>query len=190
MLFRSKAADSSESIEHHALTISYTPDPTWMVIEALPYLMENNRENSEQIMQRYYANAIAGWLAATYPAIGEVIKKGQQLPDDAYRSNLDKDQELKSVLIRETPWVTDAADEAEQRKRSLQALDTKRIEYEQGKIIQQLYALQSQRGGFPWFNGGPDDRFITQNILISIGRLSAMGIHDLHGQGLKTLVRK
>ncbi|MFM2145303.1 MAG: hypothetical protein RL732_139, partial [Bacteroidota bacterium] len=185
-----KAADSSESIEHHALTVSYTPDPAWMVVEALPYLMEQNRENSEQIMQRYYANAIAGWLVDHYPAIGDMIKKWQQQPDSTYRSNLEKDQELKSVLIRETPWVTDAADESAQRKRSIQALDINRIQLEQEKIIQQLYTLQSQRGGFPWFKGGPDDRFITQNILISIGRLLAMGIHDRYSQGLKSLVSK
>ncbi len=34
--------------------------------------------------------------------------------------------------------------------------------------------MQSEGGGFPWFKGGMDDRYITQYILSGIGRLKKL----------------
>ncbi|WP_315817547.1 hypothetical protein [Paraflavitalea speifideaquila] len=42
---------------------------------------------------------------------------------------------------------------------------------EQQSALNQLQDMQSSNGGFVWFQGGPDDRYITQYIITSMGHL-------------------
>ena len=40
--------------------------------------------------------------------------------------------------------------------------------------LNKLQLMQSEAGGFPWFKGGRDDRYITQYIVSGIGRLKKL----------------
>ena len=86
-------------------------------------------------------------------------------------SNLQKNEELKSVLLQETPWVLQAKNETEQKKRIALLFDMVKLGSELDKNLDRLMQLQSQNGGFVWFQRGPDDRYITQYILTGIGHL-------------------
>ena len=109
---------SSKRSEHHKLTLEFTSNPAWYAIQALPYLMEYPYECSEQIFSRYYANSIASHIANSDPKIKRVFDRWRDLPDSkALLSNLEKNQELKSLLLEETPWVLEAKDESERKRR-------------------------------------------------------------------------
>ena len=92
-----------------------TSNPAWYAVQALPYLMEFPYECNEQTFARYYANVLARHIANSNPRIQEVFD--QWASQDALLSNLEKNQELKSLLIQETPWLRDAQSETEQKKR-------------------------------------------------------------------------
>jgi hypothetical protein len=174
---------SSESLTHHALTVEFTSNPAWYAVQALPYLAESPYESSDQYFNKYYANALAFTIANTSPRLKEIFEKWRQsnspLPkegqgDSAFFSNLQKNQELKSVLLQETPWVLEAKTEAQQKKNIALLFDMVRMGSELESSLNKLQEMQSPNGGFVWFKGGPDDRYITQYIITGIGHLQKL----------------
>jgi hypothetical protein len=165
---------NSETLQQHALTVEFTSNPAWYAVQALPYLMEYPYECAEQTFNRYYANAIASSIANATPKLKAVFDQWASQKDankEALMSNLQKNQELKAVLLEETPWVMEAKNEAQQKKNIALLFDMLRMSKEQNTALEKLKQLQGGNGGFVWFKGGPDDRYITQYILAGLGHL-------------------
>ncbi|WP_207514916.1 alpha-2-macroglobulin family protein [Longitalea luteola] len=167
-------SSSSETLNHHALTVEFTTNPAWYAVQALPYLMEYPYDCSEQVFNRYYANALASTIANASPKIKQIFERWKTADSSALLSNLQKNEELKSVLLQETPWVLQAKNEAQQKKNIALLFDLVRMSGELTKNITKLQELQSSNGGFVWFKGGPDDRYMTQYILTGIGHLKKL----------------
>ncbi|HEY0676764.1 MAG TPA: alpha-2-macroglobulin family protein [Chitinophagaceae bacterium] len=183
-------SDKSETLSHHALTVEFTSNPAWYAVQALPYLMEFPYECSEQIWNRVYANALASKIANASPRIKEIFSKWKTIDTAALISNLQKNQELKSVLLEETPWVLQAKNETEQKKRIAMLFDMVKLSEELDKNIDKLMQMQSPNGGFVWFKGGPDNRYITQYILTGIGHLKKLNaIPAAHQQKINAIIK-
>lgn len=165
---------SSETLQHHALTVEYTSNPAWYAVQALPYLMEYPYECAEQTWNRYYANSLASYIANSSPKIKQVFEQWKIKDTAALLSNLQKNQELKAVLLEETPWVLQAKNEAEQKKNIALLFDLVRMSEQLNTSYEKLKQMQSSNGGFVWFTGGPDDRYITQYIVTGIGHLKKL----------------
>ncbi len=169
---------ASESLNHHAFTIEMTSNPVWYAVQALPYLMEYPYECAEQTFNRYYANALATKIARSNPKIKAVFDKWVKAAGtnkEALLSKLQQNEELKSVLLQETPWVMEAKSEAEQKKNIALLFDLVRMSREMDSYIDKLSALQTAQGAFPWFAGGPNNRYITQYIVTGLGHLKKLG---------------
>jgi hypothetical protein len=171
---------------NQALTVEYTSNPAWYAVQALPYLMEFPYECAEQTWNRYYANALATKIVNSSPRIKQIFEKwtsplssrrgaGGEVDTAVLLSALQKNQELKSVLLEETPWVLQAKTEEQQKKNIALLFDLVRMSNELKKNFEQLKTMQSENGGFVWFKGGPDDRYITQYIVTGIGHLKKLG---------------
>lgn len=162
---------ASTSLSNYRLTLEFTSNPAWYAVQALPYLMEFPYQCSEQTFNRFYANALAGHIAHFSPGMKAVFDQWRNGEGDALLSNLEKNQELKSLLLEETPWLLQAQDETVRKKRIALLFDLNRMHSEQDAAIMRLQQQQMPNGGWPWFAGGPDDRYITQYILSGIGHL-------------------
>ncbi|MBC7937199.1 MAG: alpha-2-macroglobulin, partial [Rhizobacter sp.] len=165
---------NSSTLSQHSFTIEYTSNPAWYAVQALPYLMEYPYECAEQNFNRYYANVLASFVANSTPKIKAVFEKWKIKDTAALLSNLQKNEELKSALLQETPWVLEAKNEAEQKKNIAILFDMVRLGKEKLSTLNKLKDMQSSNGGFTWFKGGPDDRFITQYIVTGIGHLKKL----------------
>jgi len=89
-------------------------------------------------------------------------------------SNLQKNQELKAILLEETPWVLQAKNENEQKKNIALLFDMIKMAEQLQSSYDKLKQMQSSNGGFVWFKGGPDDRYMTQYIVTGIGHLKKL----------------
>ncbi|WP_232538733.1 alpha-2-macroglobulin family protein [Chitinophaga tropicalis] len=170
-----QSSGTSETLMQYAYTVEFSANPAWYAVQALPYLMEYPHECSEQIFNRYYANTLATHVANAIPGVKNIFDEWRTSDTAALQSNLQKNQELKSVLLQETPWVMEAESETEQKKRIALLFDLHRMSGEQSKAIGQLQQRQLPSGAFPWFNMMWEDRFITQYIVAGIGRLQQVG---------------
>jgi len=165
---------SSETLNHHALTVEFTTNPAWYAVQSLPYLTEYPYECAEQTFNRFYANALASKIASSSPRLQEVFARWRTQDTAALLSNLQKNQELKTVLLEETPWVLQGKTEAQQKKNIALLFDMSRMGKELDATLERLIAAQSATGGFAWFKGGYDDLYITQYILTGIGHLQKL----------------
>ncbi len=166
---------NSGSLTNQSLTVEYSSNPAWYAVQSLPYLMEYPYDCAEQTFNRFYANALAENMVSTMPKIKAVFDKWNTSDTAALLSNLQKNEELKSALLQETPWVLQAKSEAQQKKNIALLFQMSRLAKEQAGSLQKLMAMQNADGSFPWFKGGPSDRYITQYIVTGIGRLKKLG---------------
>jgi len=189
-------SSKSETLQNYGLTLEYTSNPAWYAVQALPYLMEYPYECAEQIWNRYYANSLASMISNVSPRIKEVFKKwadSSLIPPSggggALMSNLQKNQELKAVLLEETPWVLQAKNETEQKRNIALLFDMIKMSEQLNSAYDKLKQMQSSNGGFVWFTGGPDDRYITQYITTGIGHLKKLkGIAPGQDKKLKEIL--
>jgi len=169
--------NKSTTLRNYNLTLEMSSQPVWYAVQALPYMMEYPYECAEQLFSRYYANTLASYIANENPKIKTIFDKWKNT--DALLSNLEKNQELKSVLLEETPWVRDAQDETEQKKRIALLFDLAKMSDEQQKAFDKLLQMQTPNGGFTWFPGMPDNRYITQHIVAGFGHLAKLNVIDI-----------
>ena len=164
------------SITNYKLTLEFTSNPAWYAVQSLPYLMEYPYECAEQVFSRVYANSIAGFIANSSPRVKEIFEKWRNENPDALFSNLEKNEELKGLLIAETPWVRDAQNESERKRRIGMLFEVKRMEMELNRAVRKLRSMQVSSGGWAWFEGMPVDRYMTQHIATGFGKLYKLGI--------------
>ncbi len=171
-------ASSSATLQNHKLSLEFTSNPAWYAVKALPYLMEYPYDCTEQIFNRYYANTLASSVANKYTKIKNVFEAWKDTP--ALESELTKNQDLKAVLLEETPWVLAAESEEQQRKNIGLLFDLNKMGHERASALKKLSERQSGSGGFAWFPGGRDSRYITQYLVEGMGHLQALGAEDFN----------
>ena len=177
--------NSSQTLKHHKLTLEITSNPAWYAVQALPYLMEFPYDCNEQIFSRFYANALASHIANSNPRIREVFNQWKS--QDTLISHLEKNEELKQILIQETPWLRDAQSETEQKKRIGLLFDLNKMTNELELAQRKLENNQMGNGAWSWFEGGRDNRFITQHIITGFGHLKQL---DVTTQDNESMIKK
>ena len=170
---------SSATLSNFKLTLEFTSNPAWYAVQALPYLMEYPYECSEQVFSRYYANILASYIANSNPKIRAVFDVWKNYTPEALLSNLEKNQELKSLILEETPWVMEAKNESERKQRIALLFDMNRMANEQAAALAELRNMQLPNGAWPWFEGMPDSRYITQHIVCGMGKLNRLKVKDV-----------
>jgi uncharacterized protein YfaS (alpha-2-macroglobulin family) len=138
--------------------------------------MEYPYECAEQTFSRFYANSIASYIANSKPVIKKVFDSWKNSSPEAFYSNLQKNQELKSTLLEESPWVLDAKNESESKRRVALLFDLNKMSNELKGAQTKLLKMQVSNGGWPWFTGMPDDEYITRHIASGFGHLDKLGV--------------
>lgn len=167
------ASADSDTLQHQNLTVQMVSQPAWYAVMALPYLMEYPFECSEQLFNRFYANELASYVANSNPKIRRVFDLWKNTP--ALDSPLEKNQELKSVLIEETPWLRQAKNESQARSNVGILFDQNRLQNESSSALRKLAERQLDDGRWSWFPGGYASDYITLYIATGFGRMRHLG---------------
>lgn len=173
--FDKLANNKSKTLKNHSLTLEFTSAPAWYAVQSLPYIMEYPYECAEQTFSRYYANTLATSIVNKTPRIKKIFELWNMQDSKALASNLEKNQELKQVMLEETPWVMQAKNEAERKKRIGLLFDLNRMSNELSRAFNKLKNIQNKDGGLPWFQGNPSDRYTTQHIIAGMAHLEKLG---------------
>ena len=169
----------SNTLKNHSYTLEFTANPAWYAVQAMPYLMEYPYECVEQTFSRYYANTLASYVVNSKPKIKQIFEAWKMSTPEAFLSNLEKNQELKAVVLEETPWVLQAKNESENKKRVALLFDLNRMSSEMNRALKKVMKAQCSNGGFCWFEGGPDDWYMTQHIVTGFAHLDKLGVIQL-----------
>lgn len=169
--FEALAKGLASGKRSHQLSFEYTANPAWYVVQALPYLMEGDNQSSYAVFNRFFANSLASYIIQSNKEIENVFKIWSDYQPEALWSALEKNQDLKSVLLNETPWVRDAKNEKESRQRLSNYFQEDIIRDKLAREWQDLLKLQSPEGGWSWYPGMRLNQHITTEILAGLGFL-------------------
>ena len=183
----------SHSATRKSLTIEFTGNPAWYAVQALPSLAEPDDDCAICWTNALYANAVATHIANSNPKIKNVFeswkKSGQN--KETLLSNLQKNEELKTILLNESPWVMEAKSELEQKERISTLFDVMNMANTNSKALKKLQELQLGEGGWSWFKGmiaSPwiTEYVLTQNIRVQLltGKPLTKDIANMHDKGL------
>ena len=167
----------SSTLIPQALTVEYAANPVWYAVMALPFMDEalEGNQSANALFSRYYANALSSLVAGNIPDFQTTMQQWIQTDSSALKSPLEQNESLKTVLLQETPWVAAAQSESAQRAKVAAWYTDGASGLRLSESIEKLKALQLSNGGFTWFKGMPDDRFITTEIMTGIGHLHRLG---------------
>ena len=183
----------SESATKKTLTIEFTGNPAWYAVQALPSLAEPEDDCAICWTNALYANVLASKIANSQPRIKQVFeawkKSGQN--KETLLSNLQKNQELKNILLSESPWVLEARSEEDQKNMISTLFDVMNIRNISSKALKKLGDLQMEDGGWTWFKGMESSPWITEYVLTQDIRLriltgeKADGVREqMHRKGM------
>lgn len=165
---------ASDTLRSTGLRVDTVSRPAWYAVMALPYLMEYPHECAEQLFHRYYANALAHHIASSDPKLRATFDAWKGT--DALDSPLEKNADLKGVLLEETAWVREAASETQQRRQVGLLFDDARLTAESTRALRKLDERRGPDGGWSWFPGGESSPWVSRTVVLGIGRLAAMGV--------------
>ena len=172
-----RQSGKSDTLRHQSLIVQMVSNPSWYAVMALPYLIESPHECSEQVFNRLYANALARHIALSDPKIRRIFD--QWKGTEALDSPLEKNQDIKAVMLEETPWFRQAQDESRARRNVGILFDDNRLDTETAALQRKLAQMQRGDGLWPWFPGGRGNEYMTLYITTGYGRVRHLGVKGI-----------
>ncbi len=157
-----------------SLTVEYTNNPAWLMIQTLPTVANARENNAVSQAAAFYANSLASHLLSQSPNIKTTIDLWKRDQSSSLMSSLEKNQELKTMLLDETPWVADARHEADQKRLLSDYFDSNSVNYRLENNLAQLQKLQNADGSWSWWPEMPGSLYMTVAVSKMLVRLNAM----------------
>lgn len=170
----------SKTASEQRLTVEFTAHPAWYAVQALPVVANLQNEDALSWATAYYAHSLAAFIVKENPRIKQVFDswKAQGGTKETFMSNLQKNQELKNILLAETPWLTEATNEAEQKQRIATLFDLNTMNSQLAVSVEKLGELQNADGAWSWYKGMQGSRYVTTQVMEMLVRLNALTHQD------------
>lgn len=170
----------SKTASEQRLTVEFTAHPAWYAVQALPVVANPQNEDALSWATAYYAHSLAAYIVKENPRIKQVFDswKAQGGTKETFMSNLQKNQELKNILLAETPWLTEATNEAEQKQRIATLFDLNTMNSQLAVSVEKLGELQNADGAWSWYKGMQGSRYVTTQVMEMLVRLNALTHQD------------
>lgn len=158
------------------LTVEYTNNPAWLMIQSLPSIGHPHDNCAVCQAASYYANTLGRHLLQQAPQIKQVLEswKHEQGSETSLMSDLEKNQELRELVLSETPWVADADKESEQKQRLADFFDENLMQQRLTDALTQLKTLQNANGSWSWWPGMDGSLHMTVWVSELLTRLGKM----------------
>ena len=159
------------------LTVEYTNSPAWLMVQALPSVASPDGDNAISLAAAYYANSIGRHIMKLSPAIKQTVELWQKeeaspAGGQSLQSALQKNQELKQIVLAETPWLMDADRETEQKQQLMGYFNESQLDYRLADNLSRLSRLQREDGSFAWWKGMEGSPYMTASVLQTLTRLN------------------
>ena len=164
------------------LTVEYTNNPAWLMVQSLPTLGQPYEHSAIDQAASYYSNLLAKSLLNQSPQVKSVFEQWKREENSnlsSLTSQLNKNEDLKDLILAETPWVNAADRETEQKQRLADFFDENGINNRLETALEKLTELQNSDGSFSWYPGMEGSTMVTMAIEEMLARLQTMASSPL-----------
>ncbi|SFH95734.1 alpha-2-macroglobulin family protein [Halpernia frigidisoli] len=183
--------NNSTTIQNFSNTLELTTNPIWEIMFALPSLKNDQNNSADVVFNKWFADVLASEIFKANPKLKTVFDEYQS--KGLLKSNLDKNQELKQLLLEETPWVLESKNEEDQMAKIARLFDANTMKNSINDDWSELQKLQNPDGGFSWYSGYPSSYSTSLYILKSLGRINVWlkgNVKDYQSSEQKEMVSK
>ncbi|KEY19683.1 alpha-2-macroglobulin family protein [Kaistella antarctica] len=164
------AKNTSTTATNFSNTLELTTNPIWEIMFALPSLKNDTNNSADVVFNKWFADVLASEIFKANPKLKTVFEEYQS--KGLLVSNLEKNQELKQLLLEETPWVLESKDETEQMQKLARLFDANTMLNSINEDWSELQKLQNPDGGFSWYQGYPSSYYNSLYILKNLGKIN------------------
>ncbi len=178
LTFDNLVKNNSSTLSTKFLKLEFATNPIWYAIQALPSIASVEHENAVSYSAALFATKMAEHIVHSNPKIFNIIQlwKEQGGNKETLLSNLEKNQDVKNILLTESPWVMDAKDETEQKQRLATLFDLNDLQQKSDNWSKKLSEYRTSEGAYSWCKGMYPNRHTTLFVMDNIGRLKKAGI--------------
>ncbi|MGX9987204.1 alpha-2-macroglobulin family protein [Soonwooa purpurea] len=183
--------NNSSTVSNVRHTLELTTNPIWEVMFALPSLKNETKNSADVIFNKWFADVIASEVFIANPRLKTIFDEYQA--KGLLTSNLEKNQELKQLLLDETPWMLDSKNEEEQMSKLVRLFDVNTMRNSIQQDWESLLQLQNPDGGFSWYPGYPSSYYSSLYILKNLGKLNLWlkdNVKDYQSDSQKQMLTK
>ena len=183
--------NTSKTATNFSNTLELTTNPIWEIMFALPSLKNDTNNSADVVFNKWFSDVLASEIFKANPKLKTVFEEYQS--KGLLNSNLEKNQELKQLLLEETPWVLDAKNETEQMEKLARLFDANTMRNSIQNDWAELKKLQNPDGGFSWYAGYPSSYYNSLYILKNLGKINEWlkgNIADYQASEQKEMVAK
>lgn len=170
--------DMDKSASDRRLIIDVTTSPVWYAVEVLPFMSDLSSDDAVTAVSSLYANLMAQHILETDRELQKLVKKWVEAAakSDAPLSMLERNPDLKNIILSETPWMLEAKSETERIKRLAGLFDRNNMNYLSGRFAGKIAALQNNDGSISWYAGGKGNYFMTLFVAEKLLAMKSAGL--------------
>lgn len=183
--------NTSATVSNVSNTLELTTNPIWEIMFALPSLKNDQNNSADVIFNKWFADVLASEIFKANPKMKTIFEEYQN--KGLLNSNLEKNQELKQLLLEETPWVLESKNEGEQMQKLAMLFDTNMMRNSINQDWDDFKKLQNPDGGFSWYAGYPSSYGTSLYILKNMGKINVWlkdNVKDYQSDDQKNMVAK
>lgn len=185
---KSLAQISSETSSNHQLLVELTTNPLWFAIKAMPAVYETSVKSAVQLAQNFYITAKGNDIIHQYPEIQRVFKVWKDAQPEALQSSFAKNEDLKNLLVGQTPWEDVADNEELQHAVLMEMLNPNFIDQNMSSAISDLENQQMNDGAFSWRPGMRPSWYFTLQTVWYLSQ--ALHLSEVEKTNAQNIVRK
>lgn len=155
------------------LTIEYVSQPVWYAVQALPSLAWPKDNDALSLATAYYAGSLSAHIASKAPVVADAIESWKE-NGMLNKSKLLQNEDLKNILLEETPWIALAEQETEKIQRLSTLFDEATQNSLQKEYLDKLRKLQGSDGSFSWYPGMKGNYYMTREVAYILTRLKVL----------------
>ena len=185
------AKNTSTTATNFSNTLELTTNPIWEIMFALPSLKNDTTNSADVVFNKWFADVLASEIFKANPKLKLVFEEYQS--KGLLKSNLEKNQELKQLLLEETPWILESKNEEEQMQKLARLFDANNMKNSINDDWSELLKLQNPDGGFSWYQGYPSSYYNSLYILKNLGKINEWlkgNVADYQSSEQKEMLKK
>lgn len=172
------------------LTLTYCDNPLWYVVTALPGIQSPDLRTAPDAAASIFSTVVAKEIMTRYPEVANAVRYWTEAADSdsTLTSMLESNPDLKTLLLKSTPWQQEAMSDTERMRRLSLLFDRSQTDQAYDNAIGLLEKLRQPDGGMAWNTFYPrSSEWATETVAAILCELNRIGYFPSGDKKLRTI---